>query len=204
MENITGEAADEVMLILLAEMENKEDIEKVHEEIGHDAFVWLALTADEETRVNKVHRYFGHRSGRRTWELFAKADKLKGKRQEVLDVIDRCKVCSQMRKAPQRPKVGMPVTNDFNEIVGMDLKVVNKNKGEYILWMVDLFTKLIKGKYIKNKKPSTIIEAIISTWIVGDGGGPGHPKVSFWSDNGGEFLNEELINFAAAFKLPET
>ena len=35
---------------------------------------------------------------------------------------------------------------------------------------------LIKGKFITDKKPETIIEAIISTWIVGDGGGPGHPR----------------------------
>ena len=123
------------MLILLAESETHDDIENVHKEIGHAAFVGLALTLDEEKEVKKVHKYFGHKSGRRVWELFAKADKLKGKKPEVLEVIENCKVCSQMRKSPPRPKVGLPVAIDFNEVVGMDLKVVDKNKGEYILWI---------------------------------------------------------------------
>ena len=133
--------------------------------------------------------------------MFAKADKLKGKKQAVLEVIERCKICSELKKAPPRPKVGMPNANDFNEVVGLDFKVLDKNKGYYILWMVDLFTKLIKGKFITDKKPATIIEAIISTWIVGDGSGPGHPSRGFWSDNGGEFLNEELLDFAASFDI---
>ena len=60
---------------------------------------------------------------------------------------------------------------------------------------------MIKGKFFKNKKPATIIEGIISTWIIGDGGGPGHPRRGFWSDNGGEFLNMEVIDFAAALNV---
>ena len=92
-----------------------------------------------------------------------------------------------MKKAPPRPKVGLPVANDFNEVVGMDLKVLDKNKGEYILWMVDLFSKLIKGKFIRDKKPSTVIQGIIETWIIGGGIGPGNPTRGFWTDNGAEF-----------------
>ena len=197
-ENLKGDEAEAVMLVLL---EDSDDLMKLHDEIGHAAFVGLALTNDEKTQVSKVHRYFGHRSGRRTWEMFAKAEKLKGKKQDVIELIEKCKICSQLKKAPPRPKIGLPVANDFNEIVGMDLKVLNKEKGEYILWIVDLFSKLIKGKFIKSKSKETIIEAIISTWIVGDGGGPGHPRRGFWADNGGEFLNNDLINFAAFYNI---
>jgi hypothetical protein len=152
--NLQGEEADDVMLILLAEADNHKNVENVHKEIGHVAFVGLALSLDEDKQVKKVHQYFGHKSGRRVWELFAKADKLKGKKPEVLNVIENCKVCSQMRKSPPRPKVGLPVVNDFNEVVGMDLKVVDKNKGEYILWMVDLFSKLIKGNLSETRIPA--------------------------------------------------
>ena len=77
----------------------------------------------------------------------------------------------------------------------------NESKGEYILWFVDTFSKLIKGKYIKNKLPETIIEGIISTWIAGDGTGPGHPTSGFYADNGGEFLNQEVLDFAAAMDV---
>ena len=200
-ENVMNKEAHAVMLALLLETENDTDIARFHQQIGHVAFNSLALSSDEKEEVNKVHRYFGHRSGRRVWDVFAKAKKLEGKKKAVLAEIEKCKVCSKFKKSPPRPKVGIPVANDFNEVVGLDLKVVDKEKGYYILWLVDQFSKLIKGKFIKDKKPSTIIQGIISTWIVGDGAGPGHPKRSFWSDNGGEFLNEELIDFAAALNI---
>jgi hypothetical protein len=197
-ENIVGEEADAVMIILMLESEDAKSLQLLHDEVGHSIFVTLALNDDEKHQVDKIHRYFGHRSGRRIWDLLSKAKKMKGKRQQVIEVIDNCKTCSKHKKAPTRPRVGLPATNDFNEVIGIDLKVLDKANGEYILWMVDLFTKLIKGKYIQNKKPATIIQAIVDSWIVGDGVGPGHPTRGFWSDNGGEFLNDEMINFAAA------
>ena len=200
-ENILGEEADAIMIILMVESEDEDALQLFHDEVGHSTFLSLALNQEEKDQVDKVHRYFGHRSGRRIWDLFAKAKRMKGKRQQVLEIIGNCKVCSHHKKAPPRPKVGLPSANDFNEVIGIDLKVLNKEKGEYILWMVDLFSKLIKGKFIKNKKPATIIQAIIDSWIVGDGAGPGHPSRGFWSDNGGEFLNDEMINFAATCDL---
>ena len=129
--NIKGEEADAVMWMVLENVED-EAIKRMHDEIGHTAFLALALTSDEDVHVKKVHRYFGHRSARRVWELFSKAKKLKGKKQAVLEVINNCKTCSQYKKAPPRPKVGMPVANTFNEVVGLDLKVLSKTKGEYI------------------------------------------------------------------------
>ena len=61
--------------------------------------------------------------------------------------------------------------------------------------------KLIRGQVINDKKTDTVIKAIESKWIVGGGVGPGHPKTCFFSDNGGEFLNEDLIDFAAALDI---
>ena len=198
--NIIGDEADAVMMIVL-ERTDCEEMKKLHDEVGHSTFVALGLSDDEETQVQKVHRYFGHRSSRRIWDLFAKAKQLRGKKRAVLEVIDNCKTCSEFKKSPPRPKVGLPVANDFNEIVGLDLKVLSKTKGEYILWMVDMFSKMIKGKFIKNKHPETIIDGIVSSWIMGDGIGPGHPRKGFWSDNGGEFLNERVLDFAAAMDV---
>ena len=90
----------------------------------------------------------------------------------------------------------MPAANTFNEVVGLDLKVLGN--GKYILWIVDMFSKVLKGHYIESKTPETIVNAIIKSWIIGDGFGPGHPSRGFYSDNGGEFLNQEVIDFAAA------
>ena len=151
LEDVEGAEADAVMIIAFARMNTKEDLQELHNQIGHKVFVEIGLKKCEEEKIMKVHRYFGHRSGRRIWELFAKAGKMKGKRRLILDLIDKCKVCSKMKKSPPRPKVGLPVAYDFNQVVAMDLSIVNKDKGEYILWLVDTFSKLIKGKYIRKK-----------------------------------------------------
>ena len=119
--NIKGEEADAVMMMVLENTEN-EDIKNMHDELGHSIFLALALTNEEEAKVKKVHRYFGHRSSRRIWDLFAKAKKLRGKKQAVQEVINNCKTCSEYKKSPPRPRVGLPVANDFNEVIGLDLK----------------------------------------------------------------------------------
>ena len=195
--NILGSEADAVMMILFAECSEEEEFWKLHELMGHTNFTAMLLEDDEKKQIIKVHRYFGHRSGRKIWEIFAKAGHLRNKKKAVLELLDKCKVCSTTRKTPPRPKIGMPVANNFNEIIGLDLKVLDKS-GEYILWMVDMFSKVIKGKHIKNKDPETIVAGIIESWIIGDGLGPGHPSKAFYSDNGGEFLNNDFVNFAAS------
>ena len=63
------------------------------------------------------------------------------------------------------------------------------------------FSKLIKGHVVNDKNPDTIIKAIESKWIIGGGIGPGHPSRGFFSDNGGEFLNDSLADFAAALNI---
>lgn len=45
------------------------------------------------------------------------------------------------------------------------------------------------------------MDGIVKSWILGDGIGLGHPRRRFWSDNGGEFLNEKLLDFAAAMNV---
>ena len=82
----------------------------------------------------------------------------------------------------------------------MDLKIF-KNDGKKeicILYIHDECSKLIKGQVINDKKKETIIKGIENKWIIGDGAGPGHPSRGYFSDNGGEFLNDDVIDFSAA------
>ena len=75
--NVKGAEAEAVMLVALANTE-EEMMTSLHDNVGHNIFLTMELSDEEETQVKKVHRYFGHRSGRRIWELFAKADKQAG------------------------------------------------------------------------------------------------------------------------------
>ena len=110
----------------------------------------------------------------------------------------------EVQKNPWKAKVGLPKSKDFNEVVSMDLKIFpkeGKKNGIGILYLHDEFSKLTKGQVIKDKHHDTIIKAIETTWLIGDGMGPGHPSKGFFTDNGGEFLNDDLIAFAAAMDI---
>ena len=165
------------------------------------------LTQEEKKEIFKLHRYFAHRSGQKLWEnLFHPAGTFKGKKRLVLDFLAKCKVCRQFRRTPSRPKVGLPKAKDANEIVSMDLKIFHKdgkkNKNQIgILYLHNEFTKLSKGLVINDKNKDTIVKGIERKWIIGDGAGPGPPSKGFFSDNGGEFLNDDLIDFAAAMNI---
>ena len=45
----------------------EEEIWELHEIMGHRNFIAMMLEEDEKRQIMKVHRYFGHRSGRRVW-----------------------------------------------------------------------------------------------------------------------------------------
>ncbi len=66
---------------------------------------------------------------------------------------------------------------------------------EYVLWCVDDATRMIRGEVVKDKKPETILGALERAWIIGRGAGPGLPEKYFFSDNGGEFVNEAMTNY---------
>jgi len=92
-----------------------------------------------------------------------------------------------------RKKTSLLRATGFNQVVTLDLKV--HGSSEYILWCVDDATRFIRGEVIKDKKPETILDSLERAWIIGRGAGLGLPKKYFFSDNGGEFVNETMINF---------
>ena len=69
-DNIVNDEGFAVMLATLADCDSKEDYQKFHDIVGHNLFLTMALDDIEAKEVQKVHRYFGHRSGRKVWELF--------------------------------------------------------------------------------------------------------------------------------------
>ena len=162
------------------------------------------LTENEKKEVLKLHKYFAHRNAKKLWDnLFLPAGRLKGKKRLVEEFLDKCEICRKFRRTPSRPKVGLPKAKDMNDVVSLDLKILKKsgNKEVAILYFHDEFTKLNKGQVINDKGKDTIIKAIENKWIIGGGAGPGHPSRGFFSDNGGEFLNQDLIDFAAALDI---
>ena len=71
----------------------------------------------------------------------------------------------------------MPAANTFNEVVGLDLKVLGN--GKYILWIVDMFSKVLKGHYIESKTPETMLMPSSIGFSVMDLGQDIHVEVFF-------------------------
>ena len=63
----------------------------------------------------------------------------------------------------------------------------------YILWMVDAFSRVLLGAVIKDKKAETILEKLELEWC----NKVGFPSVRFYADNGGEFRNYKMEEFVS-------
>ena len=72
-------------------------------------------------------------------------------------VVNDCKVCQKFTKLVTRPKIPLPKSQSFNEVVTLYLKEFGT---KYILWMIYSFTQFMQGKLITNKKADMIINAL--------------------------------------------
>ena len=151
----------------------------------------VLLISNEETDPKKLaiklHRYFGHASADRLKEVIANSNLDKSVIKELKNLD--CEVCKRFKKERPKPKASLLIANDFNDIVGMDLKLLST--GHKMLHLIDLFSKFSGTALIENKRPETIIDRIFEIWVKIFG----IPKEIF-SDNGGEFVNNDLITLA--------
>ena len=153
------------------------------------------LTADDKTQIkllDKIHRQFGHRPKDAYIQILKNADKWLDKFSPMIDtIINKCEGCVMRLKTPDRPAVALPLATDFNQVVTMDLKIWNQNKNEYILYLIDAFTRYQVATVINRKTPDQVINGIFEKWIQYFG----FPD-KILSDNGGEFSNAEMQEVA--------
>ena len=81
------------------------------------------------------------------------------------DIIDGCEGCILRKRSPDRPAVAMPMANDFNDVVSMDLKINHKHN-TIILYIVDLFSRYTAAHVIPDKKPESVIKPFLQSWIL--------------------------------------
>ena len=89
-----------------------------------------------------------------------------------------------------RPRLTLPNTLSFNEVVTLDLKEFGT---KYVLWMIDRFSRFIVGKLLNNKKAETVIQALMGHWCMS----VVFPSYGFYADNGGEFRNFKMHEFVS-------
>ena len=149
-------------------------------------------------QMKKLHKQFGH-TPKDKFIAFMKDAKAWNKSLEKhLDrVMDTCKGCLILKRNPDKPAVSLPMASSFNEKVAIDLKEVrNGDKKEYILHMVDMWSRLTISALIKRKHPREVIDKFMTKWV----GVFGIPK-GILNDNGGEFTAEEIREFKSILNI---
>ena len=148
-----------------------------------------------DKQVLKIHNQYAHPDADRLKKFLSRAGHENDTAlMEMVDkVTNSCKTCKKYKPAPPRPAVGFPLATTFNEVVAMDLKQINS---ELVLHMIDHVTRYSSACVIKSKHKEVVVKAIMENWVRIFG-----PPTKFLSDNGGEFINQELIELAEKFNI---
>ena len=150
--------------------------------------------SEAKNNITKLHKQFAHPHPNRLKKLISDSGiKDTNIMKIVQDVSDSCEICKKFKKPPHRPVVGFPTATSFGEVVAMDLKDI---AGFKVLHMIDHATRYSSACVIPNKQKETIVKAILQFWVRVFGS-PQH----FLFDNGGEFVNDEMIQFAEQFSV---
>ena len=135
--------------------------------------------------LKKLHLQFGHRPKDVFVTLLKNAKAWSKDMMAILDkIVDGCEGCILRRRNPDRPAVCLPMANDFNEKVCIDLKHWNNG---YILYMIDMYSRFTSAAYISRKTCNEVVDKFMTCWVA-PYGTPG----AILNDNGGEFTGEEL------------
>lgn len=151
---------------------------------------------DEKRKVLlKLHKQFGHASADRLQKLIqSSGNKDKDCLTILQQIVHDCDICQRYSKTKPKPAVGLPLASEYNETVAVDLHQLEPNM--WYLHIIDQFTRFSAGSIVKTKKSSEIINSFIHTWLSVHG-----PPRRVFSDNGGEFNNEEFRDMAENFNI---
>ena len=122
-----------------------------------------ASIREQYKMLEKLHRQFGHGSKSKFVDLLKGAEKWRDHFDEMIDkIIDGCEGCIFKKRLPDKPSVALPMANDFNKCIAMDLKIW---KGIPILYMIDCFTRFTVGTVLKSKTPEEVVKAFMTHWV---------------------------------------
>ena len=148
-----------------------------------------------QSKISKLHKQFAHPNPDKLIDLIRNSGITDKKIEDTVKAIsNNCDICARFKRPPLRPVVAMPLASEFNEVVAMDLKFINQIP---ILHMIDHATRYSMSLRIPNKKAMTVVEGIMNYWIRIFGA----PSKYFLTDNGGEFVNQELWELADKFNF---
>ena len=147
------------------------------------------------SKISKLHKQFAHPTPEKLIDLIRNSGIVDKKIEDTVKEISKnCDICARYKRPPLRPVVAMPLASEFNEVVAMDLKFIDQVP---VLHMICHATRYSMSVHLRNKKAITIVEGAMNYWIRIFGA----PSKYFLSDNGGEFVNNELRELADKFNF---
>lgn len=151
------------------------------------------MSSDKKSKVLlKLHEQFGHALANRLQRLIHSSGNKDKECFTILQQIVNVKYAKSTKRQSQA--VGLPLASEYNETVAVDLHELEP--GVWYLHIIDHFTRFSAGNIVKTKKSSEIVNSFIHTWISVHGA----PQ-KLYSDNGGEFNNEEIRDMAENFNI---
>ena len=157
----------------------------------------VTATHTKHQQALKLHRQFAHAPVDRIIALLNAAGKPwstdKELKSELQSVSDQCQTCLEYGKELPRPSVALPSANCFQDTVALDLKFYDK---KILLHLIDHATRYSACATIPSKRPDQVAKAMFSHWICIFG-----PPSKFLSDNGGEFINQELMDLCEVYNV---
>nr|XP_039264060.1 uncharacterized protein LOC120339893 [Styela clava] len=172
---------------------------KIQQRDRKDVFTSSIYTkSDKEMRkeILKLHKQFGHASEDNLIRLIKTGNKsLSSDITSIIrEVTNECEICLLHKRAPPRPVVGLPRSNEVNETVALDLHQLGPSL--WYLHVIDEFSRYSNAALIHSKSPKIIIQKFLQFWVSIFGA----PRRVI-SDNGGEFNNEEFRDMCENFNI---
>lgn len=151
--------------------------------------------AEEKRKVIlKLHRQFAHPSSKKLTALMKDAGIWAAEYQSIVDdIYSCCDLCKRYAMTPARPVVSLPLANNFNDKVAMDLKQWGD---KWILHIIDMWSRFSVSTMLDRKRPSDVIDNVVRHWI-----GVFGVMKSILTDNGGEFSSDETRDIASVLNI---
>ena len=120
---------------------------------NQDQLTLRVTVAKSNTEIaHKLHRSFAHPSTDKLLKLLKNAGgqwaNNKELHEEIKNITEKCQICKINKKPPPQPVVSSPMASHFQETVAIDLKIY---RGQNILHLIDLCTRLSAAAFIPNK-----------------------------------------------------
>ena len=162
-------------------------ISKGEEDKMVNSVMFLDDQQDKGKAATKLHKRFAHASAERLIKLIKECAKVDDADlfKELKKIDEKCEFCKKHKRSAPRPTVGLPLATRFNQVVGLDLKMLSN--GVWFLHCIDAVTRFSVAITIKSKAKGEIIENLFRIWISIFGA----PE-KYFSDNGGEFNNYDF------------